>query len=53
MIITVHATMQLRKKAGKKKECISLAILAVRERNFNHGDDIFIYPHLCQPNKIV
>ena len=41
------------KKPEKKKECISLAFLAVRERNFNHGDDIFIYPHLCQPNKIV
>ena len=41
------------KKPEKKNECISLAFLAVRERNFNHGDDIFIYPHLYQPNKIV
>ena len=41
------------KKPEKKKGCISLAFLAVRERNFNHGDDIFIYRHLYQPNKIV
>ena len=41
------------KKREKKKECISVAFLVVRERNFSHGDDTFIYPRLNRPNKIV